>query len=555
MIPLPEYPRPQEKRDGGWLCLNGEWKYGITDTSNRMIKKGTILVPYSPEAALSGVNHILKPGETLFYERDVEWPYGFESGKEELILHFGAADYEAKVIIDGDDVLSHRGGYLPFSVRVYKPHFHLSVIVKDPTDEGEQERGKQKLRRGGIWYTPQSGIWQTVWLEKVPKNHITTLRAVPSLTGFTLTVNTTDGGDGRVEIGGKEYTFRSGQPLKIEIENPRLWSPEDPFLYDFSVVYKDDRIQSYTALRTFGVGEDEKGVKRLLLNGKPYFHHGLLDQGYYSGGLYTPESEEEMVGDIILAKRMGFNCLRKHIKIEPLRWYYACDRIGMIVWQDMPSGGGKYSFPVISAPLVLGSHLQDSHYGLLKRKDEAMRKEFEEHLIEMINHLGNVVSIAMWVPFNEAWGQFDSVRIGRTVEKLDPTRTVDYHSGWLDQKKGAFRSLHVYFRPYRFRKDRYNRCVILTEFGGYGLAVEGHRYSGDKFEYRGYKTKEELTDAVIAMYRRDIFPAKEKGLSASIYTQLSDVEDELNGLVTYDRLVVKMDEERIRAMSEELVRR
>ena len=554
MIPLPEYPRPQERRDGEWLCLNGEWKYEITDPSNRMMKKGTILVPYSPEAPRSGVNHILLPGETLFYERDVEWPYAFDSTKEELILHFGAVDYEAKVIIDGDDTAEHRGGYLPFSVTVHKPHFHLSLIVRDPSDEGEQERGKQKVKRGGIWYTPQSGIWQTVWMEKVPKSRITSLKAVPSLTGFTLTVETTDNGEGRVEIEGREYKFRSSQPIIIEIENPHLWSPEDPFLYNYDVVYRGDRIHSYTALRTFGVEEDEKGVKRLLLNGRPYFHHGLLDQGYYSGGLYTPESEEEMVGDIILAKRMGFNCLRKHIKVEPLRWYYACDRLGMLVWQDMPSGGGKYSFPVISAPLVLGSHLRDNHYGLLKRKDKEMRKEFEEHIKEMIDHLGNVVSIAMWVPFNEAWGQFDSVRIGRMVEKKDPTRTVDYHSGWLDQKKGAFRSLHVYFRPYHYKKDRYNRCVILTEFGGYGLAVPGHRYSDDKFEYKGYKSKEELTDAVIAMYRRDIFPAKEKGLSAAIYTQLSDVEDELNGLVTYDRLVVKMDEDRIRAMSEELIR-
>ena len=555
MIPLPEYPRPQLEREGDWLCLNGEWKYEITDTENRIIRKGNILVPYSPESSRSGVEHILMPGEKLFYDRDVVCPFPFDREREDIVLHFGAVDYEAKVIVDGDDTMVHRGGYLPFSVTLDRSSFHLSLVVTDPTDTGEQERGKQKIKRGGIWYTPLSGIWQTVWLEKVKKRHITSVSLTPSLTGFSITVNTTEEGSGKISLLGREYDYVSGEERFIEVENPHLWSPEDPFLYSFTVTFGEDRIHSYTALRTFGAGEDEKGVKRLLLNGKPYFHHGLLDQGYYREGLYTPSSEEEMTGDIMLAKRMGFNTLRKHIKIEPLRWYYNCDRLGIIVWQDMPSGGGRYSFPVISAPLVLGSHLKDSHYSLLKRKDKAMRKEFEEHLMEMVSLLKNTVSIAMWVPFNEAWGQFDSVRIGRMVENADPTRTVDYHSGWLDQKKGSLRSLHVYFRPYRYRKDRYGRTVILSEFGGYGLAVEGHRFSGDKFEYKGYRTKEELTDAVIGMYRRDIFPAKEKGLSAAIYTQLSDVEDELNGLVTYDRKVVKMDEKRMKEMGDELTRR
>ncbi len=555
MIPLPEYPRPQEEREGDWLCLNGEWKYEITAPDNRIIKKGNILVPYSPESRKSGVGHILLPGEKLLYERNVDAPFSFNPEDEEIILHFGAVDYEAKIIIDGDDVLVHRGGYLPFSVTLDKSSFHLSLVVTDPTDEGEQERGKQKIKRGGIWYTPQSGIWQTVWMEKVKKRHITSLSVTPSLTGFSITVNTTEKGKGTISLSGREYEFVSGEEMFIALENPHLWTPEDPYLYPFRVTFGEDTVKSYTGLRTFSVGDDGKGVKRLLLNGKPYFHHGLLDQGYYRDGLYTPSSEEEMVSDIILAKKMGFNTLRKHIKIEPLRWYYNCDRLGILVWQDMPSGGGKYSFPVISAPLILGSHLRDNHYSLLKRRNRAMRKEFEEHLMDMVFLLRNTVSVAMWVPFNEAWGQFDSVRIGRMVEKTDPTRTVDYHSGWLDQKKGSFRSLHVYFRPYRFRKDRYGRSVILTEFGGYGLAVEGHRFSSDKFEYKGYKSKQELTDAVIAMYRRDIFPAKEKGLSAAVYTQLSDVEDELNGLVTYDREVVKMDEKRMKEMGDELTRR
>ncbi len=553
MIPFPSYPRPQLERKGEWLNLNGEWNYAVINSKKEIIKKGTILVPYSPEAEMSTVGHILQSDETLVYERNVSIPFPFDKEKEELILHFGAVDYTAVVIIDGEDRLTHRGGYLPFSLKVDKTDFHLTLLVKDPTDTGEQERGKQKLKRGGIWYTPQSGIWQTVWIEKVPKNHIDGLKIVPSLTGFSLTVETTVPGRGKVILEDKGYEFISGIPLFIEIGNPRLWSPEDPYLYYFTIIYEDDRASSYTGLRTFTLEKDEKGIKRLFLNGKPYFHHGLLDQGYYPKGLYTPSSEDEMTADIMLAKKMGFNTLRKHIKIEPLRWYYHCDRLGMLVWQDMPSGGGRYSPLVVSAPLVIGSHLKDSHYFLLRRRDEKMREEFKNNLKEMINLLKNVTSIAMWVPFNEAWGQFDSVEIGEMVEKMDPTRSVDYHSGWLDQKKGNFLSRHVYFKPYRYRSDRFSRAVILSEFGGYGLEIDGHKSTSGKFVYRGYKSKEELTDAVVSMYRRDIFPAKEQGLCASIYTQLSDVEDELNGLVTYDREVVKMDERKMYEMGRELI--
>ena len=554
MIPFPEYPRPQFERKDDYLILNGKWNYEIHDKNDKIIKKGDILVPYSPESKLSGVEHILFPDETLIYERSVEFPYPFDEEKEELVLHFGAVDYLARVIIDGKDYVEHEGGYLPFSTTIHKPSFKLCVIVKDPTDTSEGERGKQKIKRGGIWYTPQSGIWQTVWLEKVKKEHITDLKIVPDLKGFSIMMNTTSGGKGILTIEGRTIGIESGEEKYIAVKDPKLWSPEEPNLYHFTLSYMEDRVETYTALRTFGVKEDEKGVKKLFLNGKPYFHHGVLDQGYWEDGLYTPPGEKAMEDDLLLLKLMGFNTVRKHIKIEPLRWYSLCDRLGLIVWQDMPSGGGKYSPLIVSTPLIIGSHIKDNHYRLLSRKDEEMREKFKKNLTSMVEHLFNVPSIAMWVVFNEGWGQFDSVEISGMIEKMDRTRSVDYHSGWLDQKKGQFKSQHVYFRPYRYKEDKKKRCVILSEFGGYGLRIEGHTFSEKSFTYRGYKTKEELTCAVVALYEREIIPAKEKGLSASIYTQLSDVEDELNGLVTYDREVVKLDIDKMKKMSEKLVK-
>lgn len=553
MIPFPEYPRPQLERKENWTILNGLWDLKVLSKENKVIKEGKILVPFSPEAERSGFNHITAPDETLIYSAHISLSFSFDKEKERIFLHFGAIDYEAKVYIDGNEVAEHKGGYLPFSIEIDRTEFDLEVRVTDPSDTKEQERGKQKIKRGGIWYTPQSGIWQTVWAEKTPKDYIKSIKITPDLNGFSILVNKEGDGECTLTLSDRSYSLSENGETRIDISSPRLWSPEDPYLYSFSISFASDTVYSYVGLRTFGVGEDEKGVKRLLLNGKPYFHHGLLDQGYWDGGLYTPLSDESMVDDIKLIKSMGFNTLRKHIKVEPLRWYWHCDRLGVLVWQDMVSGGGKYLFGVISAPLILGSHLKDNHYSLLRRKDKEMRDEFEKNLYQMIDHLYNVTSIAMWVPFNEAWGQFDSVRIGRKVEEIDKTRTVDYASGWLDQGEGSFRSLHVYFRPYKFIPDKKKRCVILTEFGGYGREIKGHRYGDDTFQYKGFNSEKELTDAVIEMYRRDIIPAKKLGLSAAIYTQLSDVEDELNGLITYDRKVIKMDKERILKLSRELL--
>ena len=553
MIPFPEYPRPQLERKENWTILNGMWDLKVVSKEKKVIKEGKILVPYSPEAERSGFNHITKPDETLFYSTHVSLPFSFDKETERIFLHFGAVDYEARVLVDGEEMIHHRGGYLPFSIELDRREFDLEVIVTDPTDTKEQERGKQKIKRGGIWYTPQSGIWQSVWAEKTPFNYIKRIKITPDLTGFSISLDKEGKGECSLNLEGRSYTLNDEGETRIEIDNPRLWSPESPYLYYFSISFNRDKVYSYVGLRTFSVEEDEKGIKRLMLNGKPYFHHGLLDQGYWDGGLYTPPSDEAIQKDIILAKSMGFNTLRKHIKIEPLRWYYHADRLGMLVWQDMVSGGGKYLFGVVSAPLILGSHLKDNHYSLLRRKDKEMRDEYEKNLSLMINHLYNSTSICMWVPFNEAWGQFDSVRIGKNVERIDKTRTVDYASGWLDQGEGSFKSLHVYFRPYTYQPDKKKRCVILTEFGGYGREIKGHRYGEDTFQYKGFNSEKELTDAFVELYKRDIIPAKAKGLSASIYTQLSDVEDELNGLITYDREVVKMDKDRVLELSKELL--
>ena len=553
MIPFPEYPRPQLERKENWMVLNGLWDLKVLSKENEVIKEGKILVPFSPEAERSGFNHIPAPDETLIYTTHISLPFSFDKEKERIFLHFGAIDYEAKVYVDGEEVGDHKGGYLPFSIEIERTEFDLEVRVTDPSDTKEQERGKQKIKRGGIWYTPQSGIWQTVWVEKTPKEYIKSIKITPDLNGFSIRLDKEGDGECTLTLNDKSYSLSGSGETRIDISSPHLWSPEDPYLYYFSLSFSSDTVYSYVGIRTFRVGEDEKGVKRLMLNDRPYFHHGLLDQGYWDGGLYTPLSDESMVDDIKLIKSMGFNTLRKHIKVEPLRWYWHCDRLGVLVWQDMVNGGGKYLFGVISAPLILGSHLKDNHYSLLRRKDKEMRDEFENNLYRMIDHLYNVTSIAMWVPFNEAWGQFDSVRIGRKVEEIDRTRTVDYASGWLDQGEGSFKSLHVYFRPYKFKPDKKKRCVILTEFGGYGREIKGHRYGDDTFQYKGFNSEKELTDAVIEMYRRDIIPAKKLGLSAAIYTQLSDVEDELNGLITYDRKVIKMDKERILELSRELL--
>lgn len=554
---LTEYPRPQMRRDS-YLNLNGRWEYAITD-SDELPRRwdGTILVPFSPESALSGVGRSLQPGQTLWYRREVIVPQGFIPADGRLLLHFGAVDQEAAVYWNGRLLGRHMGGYNAFTLDATDalgPRNSLVVRVHDDTDASFHSRGKQKTRRGGIWYTPQSGIWQTVWMEAVPRHYIESLRIVPLFdqSAVEVMVRCSQPLQCEATVDGRTVPFTSGEPARIPMPDFRAWSPEDPYLYDLSVTLGEDRVESYFGMRKMEVRADRGGVKRLFLNGEPYFQSGLLDQGYWPDGLYTAPSDEALIYDIQTAKAMGFNLLRKHIKVEPMRWYYHCDRLGMLVWQDMPSGGGKYRFSTITLPLVTGIHRRDNHYRAFARASSQGRGEYMDELEEMVGQLFNAPSVVLWVPFNEGWGQFDSTFVMERLRALDPTRPVDPASGWHDQGAGELRSLHVYFKPFRFRRDRRGRALALSEFGGYNLRVDGHCFNQKDYGYRRLPDAAALWRDFSRLYEREVLPAVPKGLCASVYTQLSDVEDELNGLMTYDRRVVKLDADEVRELNERL---
>ena len=554
---LTEYPRPQMRRDS-YLNLNGRWEYAITD-SDELPRHwdGTILVPFSPESALSGVGRSLQPGQTLWYRREVIVPQGFIPADGRLLLHFGAVDQEAAVYWNGRLLGRHMGGYNAFTLDATDalgPRNSLVVRVHDDTDASFHSRGKQKTRRGGIWYTPQSGIWQTVWMEAVPRHYIESLRIVPLFdqSAVEVMVRCSQPLQCEATVDGRTVPFTSGEPARIPMPDFRAWSPEDPYLYDLSVTLGEDRVESYFGMRKIEVRADRGGVKRLFLNGEPYFQSGLLDQGYWPDGLYTAPSDEALIYDIQTAKAMGFNLLRKHIKVEPMRWYYHCDRLGMLVWQDMPSGGGKYRFSTITLPLVTGIHRRDNHYRAFARASSQGRGEYMDELEEMVGQLFNAPSVVLWVPFNEGWGQFDSTLVMERLRALDPTRPVDPASGWHDQGAGELRSLHVYFKPFRFRRDRRGRALALSEFGGYNLRVDGHCFNQKDYGYRRLPDAAALWRDFSRLYEREVLPAVPRGLCASVYTQLSDVEDELNGLMTYDRRVVKLDADEVRELNERL---
>ena len=566
-LPLNEYPRPSLVRER-WLNLNGCWEYAINSGVDMAEfpegADGEILVPFSPETRLSGVERILEPEETLWYRRSFTVPADWQGMAVQL--NFEAVDWECSCFINGRPAGEHRGGYIPFSFDITSllvpGENRLELRVEDPSDAGLQQRGKQVLEPGYIYYRPSSGIWQTVWLEPVPsENHLSSFSCLPEndSSGFLLNAVCPKAGSVEIEIsddGGSIGRIKggTGDSLRLPLSRPRLWSPEDPFLYDLKVRLFDgsgklvEEISSYTAMRTVSRREGRDGHDRICLNGSPVFLHGPLDQGYWPESGMTAPSDEALIFDIRRMKDLGFNMIRKHIKVESRRWYYHADRLGMTVIQDMVSGGKNRAVPASLYVLgVLGRRAGDSSAGDHRksgRSKAADRAFFKEELAQMIRLLINHPSIVCWVPFNESWGQFDSLEMEQLTRSLDPSRLVDHASGWIDQGGGDFYSQHRYKLKLNKKRKSDGRIHMLSEYGGYNLNVPGHMWDeSNKFGYKALRTREEYEKALENLIVRQLLPLIPEGLGAAVYTQLSDVEIESNGFFTYDRRVLKCNEE------------
>lgn len=543
-----EYPRPQMKRDS-FFCLNGEWDFYVNKTGDIPTAfSEKIIVPFCPQSALSGVNRLVLDSEYLIYKKEFTLPDGFNKGK--VLLHFGAVDQSATVFVNGKKAGEHEGGYTPFHFDITEllaPKNTVVVIAKDILDSHILPYGKQKHKRGGMWYTPVSGIWQTVWLESVPKEHISgikidtnTKKATVSISGLKtgfLTLKTPDG----------DIVFElNDHKTEITLENPLLWSPESPNIYEFSITAGEDKVESYLAFRSITT-QTIDGIPRLCLNGKPYFFHGLLDQGYFPDGIFTPASPEEFKNDILSMKELGFNMLRKHIKLEPQLFYYYCDIYGMAVFQDFINNS-SYSFLRDTALPTIGiKRLPDK----LLHANKKSRAVFKKTGLEIMEILHSHPSVIYWTIFNEGWGQFDSTHMYKLVKSIDSSRIIDTASGWFYPQKSDVESAHVYFKKVKFEKS--DKPFVLSEFGGYSYKPEGHVANPyDTYGYRFFKEEKAFMDALEALYLNEIVPLIEKGLCATVYTQLSDVEDETNGLLSYDRKVLKVDKKRMQKIAQKI---
>ena len=540
--PWTAYPRPRMRRDS-YVNLNGAWDFAVGEPT---FGERKILVPFCPESRLSGIGEHFPEGTQLWYRRSFTLPEGFCRGR--VLLHFGAADQTAEVFVNGEKVGSHEGGYLPFCFDItdaLQQENVLTVCCRDDLRDSSFPYGKQVMARGGMWYTPVSGIWQTVWLESVPETYIRELRVENR--GFAVTIDIGAHLPGRVLVEGLgEFPLSDGK-VTIAPENPHLWSPEDPFLYNFTLEAGEDRVESYFAIRSLEV-KTLGDYPRLCLNGKPYFFHGLLDQGYWPEGIYTPPAPESYADDILAMKKLGFNTLRKHIKVEPEEFYFQCDKLGMVVWQDMVNNGDYSFFRDTALPTVGIQRLKDKSL----HPDPLCRRRFLENMEGTVSLLGSHPSICLWTIFNEGWGQFDSEAVCKRLLELDDTRFVDAASGWFRQGGDLLDSRHVYFRKVQLQGDE-KKPLILSEFGGKTLKVGGHSFNPDKsYGYGSCHSLEELNEAFRQLYLQEVLPCVERGLCAAIYTQLSDVEDEVNGLVTYDRKIEKMQPELLRPLAREL---
>ena len=595
---LQEYPRPQFMRNS-YINLNGLWDYAITTTADPPVRSdGVILVPFSPESMLSGVEHLLQPEEYLWYFKKLPAtrpPFP----KARLLLHFGAVDQVAEIHVNDRYLCTHVGGYLPFTVDITDAvkrnadgtlaENRLIVRVQDLSQTSFHSRGKQTLLRGGMYYTPQSGIWQTVWMEWVPEVYLRGVTITPEedLHALTIRVETNAPVSVEAALYDNSDTFftkgistavplpdaaspidlcRSGSDLmpcnkvgsgayvatmRLLLDQVRPWSPEDPYLYQMELRVGEDVVRAYYAMRHFCVKPDEQGIPRFHLNHKPYFLNGVLDQGYWPDGLMTAPADKALIFDITQMKAHGFNMMRKHIKVESARWYYHCDRLGMIVWQDMVSGGSDYSKPLTSYlptlfPRVFG-RMNDGprKYKMFSREDAEGRTQWIHEMRGTIGHLKNVPSIATWVLFNEGWGQFDAEKMTEIARGTDATRPIDQASGWFDEGGGDYRSVHNYFRKLRVEKDKAKRAFVISEYGGYACHIDGHSSVDRIYGYHKFATVAELNEAYQKLLREDIAPLIEKGLAGVVYTQVSDVEEEVNGIYTYDRKVCKLERQEI----------
>ena len=567
---LPEYPRPQYVRNS-YLNLNGVWKYALRNPNEEIGNyDGEIIVPFSIESPLSGVQKSLKPGLVLWYNRNLNLTNFTNNGK--YILNFGAVDQDTEVFINNKYIGNHKGGYSSFSFDITNEilnsssleNIDLTIKVIDNWKENGASYGKQSYPRGNIRYVATGGIWQTVWIESVPKNYIKNVKITPFYDEkkvffepeFIITDLKKNNITGTYIITDKEGLKIIGElnekGVYTNIDNIYSWTPESPFLYNVTFIFDQDEVFSYFAMRKFSTGYDKNNIKRLLLNNKLYFHNGVLDQGYWPDGYLTPPSDEAIKYDILLMKKLGFNMLRKHLKIELMRFYYYCDIYGMIVWQDMISGGSSQNlFTVIIFP-YLHISIPDNWYSMFGRKEETSRETYYKELKEMLLQLYNVPSISTWVPFNEGWGQFDSNNVLNFIKSIDNSRYIDHASGFHDQYIGDFQSLHIYTGSLDVEKDEYDRVSALTEFGGYSYKIDGHCGSDHHYGYKFYYNQNDYDNALNDLYINQLVPCIRKGFSVAVYTQLSDVEDEINGLVTYDRKVVKVDEEKIKEINEQI---
>lgn len=543
-MPWPEYPRPDAKRDN-WLNLNGLWDYTITDSETTPQNwDGKILVPYPVESALSGVKRRVTENDYLWYRRTFKIPRSWR--KKQILLNFEASDWETTIYIDGQEAGKHKGGYDPFSININeylnrKRNHDLLVRIWDPTDKGTQPRGKQVSEPGGIWYTPVTGIWQTVWMEPVPDSYISSFRSTANIETATITFSTDIVNPGKNEVNisilreGKVIANGNGnsnENITIEIPEPKLWTPENPFLYIVIIELKKkgktiDKVTGYTGLRKISVGKTVDGFNRILLNNKFVYQNGPLDQGFWPDGIYTPPTENAMVFDLEMTKKMGFNLLRKHVKVENRIFYHWCDRLGLLVWQDMPSGE-KY--------------ISGDQPDIIRSQESS--EQFEYELKRMIETRYNHPSIIMWVPFNEGWGQFDTERITKLIKDYDTTRLVNSASGWTDRGTGDVNDIHHYPDPV-VPAGEAERAIVLGEFGGLGLPLQGHTWEEKNWGYRNMEDSMQLLARYESYYNQIHRFVRENGLSSTIYTQTTDVETETNGLMTYDRKINKMGAENV----------